>query len=513
MRWTKSVCRPHAERVAALGAGLVAGLVALTAARVVGQPFVDCTAMVPGLGSEGAGGAAAWGDVNSDGWPDLFCSGTLFINQQGRSFKAVAVPGSGSGLIADLDNDGRGDVVSYAPLAVFRNTTSDAAGLATFESLPLPTTPPTVCLAASVADFNNDGWPDVYIAGYEDWERQITHPSFVLVSDRGRSFAVGTISAQRRSRGVTACDADENGTQDLYVSNYRLQPNQLLIGDGKGNLTDEAARRGVLATSPGFEGGHSIGACWGDFDNDGHIDLFAGNFAHVDTRGDQPKSRFLRNLGPHADAAKAWTFEDLHECGVWYQESYASPAAADYDNDGRLDLFFTTVYADASFGKKNYPVLYHNEIAGPAWAFKDATEGSGLEKLAPTYQAAWADFDRDGRIDLVTAGKLFRNSPTRTPADATTSHWLELHLKGHASSTVVGAQARVTLPNGSVLTRQIECGTGQGNANSPILHFGLGAAALAATGPLKVDVRWPGGRITSHTVSPGRATVIEASQP
>ena len=53
----------------------------------------------------------------------------------------------------------------------------------------------------------------------------------------------------------------------------------------------------AVATSPGFDGGHSIGSAWGDFDNDGNIDLFAGNFAHRDSRGDQPKSRFLKNLG------------------------------------------------------------------------------------------------------------------------------------------------------------------------------------------------------------------------
>lgn len=485
--------------------------VASPSAPALSQPFVDHTALMPGL----VNAAAAWGDVNADGWPDLFCSGTIFVNQKGQAFKPVSVLGAGSGLIVDLDNDGRGDIVSYAPLAVFRNAADGPDGLPIFEAVALPTNPPpppTVCLAASVADLNNDGFPDVFIAGYEDWEKQITHPSFVLFSDRGRALTVVMVTAQRRSRGITACDFDDSGTQDVYVSNYRLQPNQLWIGDGKGNLIDEAARRGVLASSPGFDGGHSIGACWGDFDNDGHFDLFAGNFAHVDDRGDQPKSRFLRNRGPHADAAMAWTFDDLHECGVWYQESYASPAAADYDNDGSLDLFFTTVYAVASFGKKNYPVLYRNEIAGPTWAFKDSTEGSGLEKLAPTYQAAWADFDRDGRIDLVTAGKLFRNSPTPTPhADTPARHWLELQLKARDNRTIVGAQARITLPSGSVLTRQVECGTGQGNANSPILHFGLGTAAPppGTTGPLKVDIRWPGGARSSHAVPVDGVATIE----
>ena len=326
-----------------------------------------------------------------------------------------------------------------------------------------------------------------------------------LLSEGGKGFTLAMQSADRRARGVAACDFDENGAVDLYVSNYRLQPNTLWINDGHANFTDEAARRNALATSPGFDGGHSIGACWADFDADGHLDLFAGNFAHVDSRGDQPKSRFLRNLGPGGEPAKAWGFEDLHECGVWYQESYASPAAGDFDNDGRPDLFFTTVYADASFGKKNYPVLYHNEIpaGSPAvWAFKDVTEGSGLERLPPTYQAAWADFDRDGRLDLAAGGKLFAGTSN------VKNHWLEVRLIGgeKVSRDALGAQVRVKLPDGRVLTGQVEAGTGQGNANSPVLHFGVGEAA----GPFTLEVRWPGSTgTTSHSGPVDALTTIE----
>ena len=76
--------------------------------------------------------------------------------------------------------------------------------------------------------------------------------------------------------------------------------------------------------------GHSIGAAWGDFDNDGWIDLFAGNFS----RPGQPQSRFLRNRGPET----GFTFDDKGTCGLHWQESYASPAVGDYDNDGDLDL-------------------------------------------------------------------------------------------------------------------------------------------------------------------------------
>jgi len=443
------------------------------------QTFIDRTA---DFGLSIGGGPVAWGDLNNDGRPDLYAGGAVWINNDGASFSRIDAPGSG--LIADLNNDGIGDLVSFAPIAFFLTRLED--GAYRFEPLPLPELPETQCRGAAVADLDNDGFLDIYLGGYEVWDPQTTYPDLVLMNRGGEGFEYSVISRDYRARGVTACDYDEDGDIDIYVSNYRLMPNLLWINDGKGNLADHAAERNALATSPGFGGGHSIGACWGDFDADGRIDLFAGNFAHVDSRGDQPKSRFLRNRGPD----HAWAFEDLAECGVWYQESYASPAAADFDNDTRLDLFFTTVYADASFGKKNHPVLYRNESTDPAWVFSDVTEGSGLEKLSPTYQAAWADVDADGRIDLITAGRLFMNQTD--PA----AHWLELRLLGDGvlvNTQAVGAQARITLPDGRTLTRQVELGTGEGNANSPMLHFGLGHFDE----PVTVTIRWPDGTVTT----------------
>ncbi|MBX3120546.1 MAG: CRTAC1 family protein [Fimbriimonadaceae bacterium] len=299
----------------------------------------------------------------------------------------------------------------------------------------------------------------------------------ILLNEKGESFRISWTEARYRSRGVTACDFDRDGDLDVYASNYRLQPNNLWLNNGKGELQDVGAEYGVVATSEGFGGGHSIGACWSDFDNDGNIDLFAGNFAHVDSRGDQPKSRFLRNLGP----AMRSKFEDKGACGVYYQESYASPAAGDYDNDGDLDLFFTTVYATASFGKKNFPVLYRND---GSFVFLDSTKATGLAEQGATYQAAWADYDRDGDLDLVTAAKLFENQGTK-------GHWLQVRLRGDGKKvnrSAVGAQVRIRVKDG-MLTRQVEAGTGEGNQNDLTLHFGLGSAKENAD----LQILWPGG--------------------
>ncbi|MCC7490932.1 MAG: CRTAC1 family protein [Fimbriimonadaceae bacterium] len=410
--------------------------------------------------------AACWADLNNDGRPDLVAGGAVWWNES-PTFRRG--PAMGAVVAADYDHDGFRDLFCWSQWKLYHN---DAG--AAFTPVALEGVPQAVSRGACWADFDNDGWLDLYVGGYEDWNAGVTWPTVVLQNLGGSGFKVALTVATYRTRGVTAADFDEDGDDDLYVSNYRLQPNQLWLNDA-GRLRDVAAEYGVVATSSGFNGGHSIGAAWGDFDNDGRIDLFAGNFAHVDSRGDQPKSRFLRNLG----AAGAWHFEDRGPCGVFYQESYATPAAGDYDNDGDLDLFFTTVYGTASFGRPNHPVLYRND---GAFTFADTTAATGLAGLPPTYQAAWADYDGDGDLDLVGGGRLWQNQSSGR-------HWLAVRLRGSGRTNHDAIGAQVRLRRGEqTLTRQVEAGTGEGNQNDLTLHFGLGDSA----GPVDLQIRWPG---------------------
>jgi len=441
--------------------------------------FEDRTAA---LGLNLGGEAACWVDVDNDGWSDLVTSGAVWRNSEGKGFAKLAE--AANCVAADFDNDGYADLFSWSSLQLLHNRQGKG-----FDPVPLPPLPKTVSRGACWGDFNNDGFVDLYVGGFEDWDAGITYPNLLLMNEGGKSFRLAWSEEKYRSRGVTACDFDQDGDLDVYVSNYRLQPNVLRLNDGKGGFVDAAAEYGVVATSPGFDGGHSIGASWGDFDGDGCFDLFAGNFAHVDSRGDQPKSRFLRNQGK----AGAFKFEDKGTCGVFYQESYASPAAGDFDNDGSLDLLFTTVYATASFGKPNYPVLYRNE---GSFQFTDVTESAGLAKLAATYQAAWSDFDHDGDLDLVCAGRLFVNK-------GSAGNWVEVRLKGDGKKvnrSAIGAQVRVKLKD-RTLSRQVEAGTGEGNQNDLTLHFGLGAHK----GDVDLEVVWPGGaKQTVRRVRSGR---------
>ena len=440
----------------------LAGMVQVQDATAQDAVFQDVSGK---LGLQLGGGAACWADFDNDGWVDV-CAGSVWKNNQGKSFSKLGEVAPGSAIAADFDNDGFVDLFSWSSLKLLRNS-----GGTGFVQISLPKLPRVTPRGAVWADFNNDGFVDLYVGGYEGSERS----QLVLINEGGKSFRVTKSAGNQATRGVTACDFDQDGDVDVYVSNYRLQPNLLWLNDGKAGFQEVAGSYGVIATKPGFGGGHSIGAAWGDFNNDGLIDLFAGNFAHVDGRGDQPKSRFLQNLGRD----QGFKFKDLGTCGVFYQESYASPSVADYDNDGNLDLFFTTVYGVASFGRRNNSVLFRNN---GKFAVTNATAAAKLSGLPPTYQAAWADFDNDGDLDLTSAGKLFQNQGTGHA-------WLKVRLSGDGKSvnrSAIGAQVRIKVAD-KILTRQVEAGTGEGNQSEATLHFGLGSHQ----GPVSVEIFWP----------------------
>ena len=117
-----------------------------------------------------------------------------------------------------------------------------------------------------------------------------------------------------------------------------------------------------------------------------------------------------------------------------------------------------------------------------------------------TYQAAGADFDNDGDLDLLTGRRLFRNGQSG-------GHWLKVRLIGdgrRVNRDAVGAQVRIRLGD-RTLTRHVETATGECNQNDLTLHFGLGDHGEAVV----VEVRWPGGRTQRVTTNVDQQIVIE----
>jgi hypothetical protein len=439
---------------------------------------------------------ASWCDINRDGWVDLYCAGSLWTNRQGQTFEKMNLPTHMSltahaGTWGDYDNDGYPDFFNFRSRRLFHN--QNGTSFVDVTTSLLPTIESKNSQGAVWGDFNGDGFLDLYIGGYEVWDDNITYPDSILMNRNGESFEVVWSETLYRARGVVACDFDQDNDLDIYVSNYRLQPNILWVNDGDGTFADGAAEYNVVSTETGYAGGHSIGAAWGDLDNDGLFDLFSGNFSH----SSQPQSDFLRNRGPENN----YTFEDLGTCGLAWQESFASPALGDFDNDGFLDLYFSTVYGviynnDAS-------VLYRNN---GDWTFSDITSSSGMGAIigkTSTYQGAWADFDNDGQLDLIAGGRLMRNT-------GNSNAWLKVQPVGTGSINPQALGTQVRLRNGaSTYTRQVESSTGQGNGNEHLLHFGLGADPVL---PLELTILWPDGTEEKSVVRDvNRTLVIEKS--
>ncbi|NLO05537.1 MAG: CRTAC1 family protein [candidate division WS1 bacterium] len=448
--------------------------------------FRDATEQV-GLSG---GGQAAWADYDGDGWVDVLIGRTLFRNIEGERFEAVALPegvGGTGGTWGDFDNDGDLDLFTFG--STFALAINNGDGSFT-RSEGLPEIPVVASRGACWVDLNADGLLDLYIGGYEKWEESV-YLDAILISEGDGTFSLGWQSSEegkRSARGVTAADFDDDGDADVYVSNYRLQPNQLWLNTGELPMTEVGAERGVAGVAKSainYTGGirypvsgHTIGSAWGDLDDDGWLDLFVGNFSHPPAYQDRPQ--FLRNSGP-----PDWTFEDMSEgAGLAWQESFASPALADFDNDGDLDLYFTTVY------QGDRSVLYRND---GGWQFTDVTADAGIE-AARTYQAAWADFDNDGDLDLLTGGKLYENA-------GPVGNWLRLKLEGPGSA--IGAVARVRVGE-RILTRQVESSTGEGNQSEMVLHFGLGEN----DSPVEVEITWPGGQRQTITARPTQVTTV-----
>ncbi len=404
-----------------------------------------------------------WNDYNQDGFPDFSAGGGLSRNNNGTGFVSGG-GGFGFSIWADWDNDGDQDAFNLNLLAQPKFMRNDGGD--NFTEINLPVVPGADNQGACWADFNGDTFLDLYLGAYEEGSYQ---PDCILINNGGTSFSIGwqEPGGERPGRGVTACDFDKDGDMDVYVSNYRLEPNYLWRNNGNGTFTDAAPALGADG-SPGWGNAHTIGSAWGDMNNDGHFDLFVGNFAHPG----QPESQFLENQGP-----PTYNFLDrAGSAGLHYQESYASPSLADYDNDGYLDFYLSTVYSgDAG-------VLYRNN---GNWSFTDVTAQENLGGLANSSQSAWADYNDDGFLDLMADGKLFENQ-------GNDNHWVKVRLEGDGTKvnrSAIGTQVRIALGGSTVLARQVEAGTGHGNQNSPILHFGLGAR----TTPVTLNVFWPDG--------------------
>jgi hypothetical protein len=429
------VNKPLTIRLRGIGAGS-SSAVAFDNVRLV--PFIDATTFP--LADVGGGMGVAWGDYDNDGDLDLYLVNFRSANKL-------------------FQNDGVGgftDATGGLPLG----DTGDGFGMAW-------------------GDYDNDGHLDLFVAnnGGNKLFRNDGVGGFTDVTSGPLGGTVG-------DRGVAWGDYDNDGDLDLYLANAVSgeSNNKLFRNDGAGGFTD------VTSGPLGGNTYSSGGVAWGDYDNDGDLDLYLAN---------NGTNQLLRNSGP-----PGFTFTDVTSGPVGDDIGVGQGVAwGDYDNDGDLDLY--VVNAGTGFAGDK---LLRNDGGG---VFSDATSGPLGDFGDDGVGVAWGDYDNDGDLDLYVANdganKLFQNE---VPVG---NHWLHIDLVGVISNRS-GIGARVRLVAGGVSQiREVSGGSGFLSQNSLTVEFGVGSATVVDL----LEVTWPSGIVQALTgVSVDqRLEVEEANTP
>ena len=282
--------------------------------------------------------------------------------------------------------------------------------------------------------------------------------------------------------GIGWIDYNDDGLQDIYVSNYHLYPNQLWENQGDGTFIDVAEDKGAAYDdipngNSDLTGGHSYGGDWGDIDNDGDMDAFVCNLAHPRDYPWADPSMMLVNNG-----APDYTFDNrFADYGFVYDEGDENAAFADFDHDMDLDIYVASLY-QTHFGR-----FYRNDGED---GFTDVTYQTGVH-VHRSITPVWSDIDNDGDLDLVVAAAagtpyvhLFVNQLGQD------SNWLQLRLEG-TSGNREALGARVTLTAGGVTQmREVQGHYGSSYSHkSNVVHFGLADVGFID----ELTIRWPGG--------------------
>ncbi|MCA9605969.1 MAG: CRTAC1 family protein [Myxococcales bacterium] len=452
----------------------------------------------------------SFGDFDADGWDDFVTTGPrLYRNRGDGTFEDVtdasgmaAIGASGNGVWGDYDNDGCLDLFVFSESLTARDRlihnecdgtftdATDAAGLVDpllGEACGDVADVRAPAAAAAWVDLDADGWLDLYVANFICWDSGQTYADQVFLN-RGdgtfldRTAFDGFSGARQASRGVNPIDADRDGDVDVLVTRYRLHRNAYFENLGGRRFSDRGGVRGLEGELVGGYYGHTIGAAWGDLDNDGDFDCVQANLAHPRFFDFSDKTQVLLqdSSGVFADTAGDWIAEDLHSAnGIAYQETHSLPLLADFDRDGDLDLVISEIYD----GRPTDFYLGNG----------DGTFTRELLRAGLTVENGWAaaasDWDHDGDVDLAMRTFFTNEMPS-------TGHWLSVRVVGNVAANRAAIGATVAVTSGGVTRiRYVEGGTSQGCQDSMYLHFGL----ADATSVESIEVMFPGGSTVTYT--------------
>lgn len=420
---------------------------------------------------------ASWVDYDGDNDLDLFVpsyskagENVIFRNIGSGQFQQVSAGNLAftgvstiSSTWADYDNDGDLDVAVAnnfgTPSEVFINN-----GSGQFASAGI-NLPDGYDHGSSWVDANNDGRIDLLTTDFLTvrFNNLYIHNGSTLVKDANSPIG----KENKRSIGASWADYDNDGFQDLFIPNGTPDgtgdTNSLYRNLGGGQF--EKITTGDIATNVD----NSVGSAWGDYNNDGFMDLFVANASN------RPNYLYKNNGDGTFTKQNTAPFNthkgNSHGCS-WL----------DYDNDGDLDLLVVNSGNQGNFlyrnnGDETFTIIDYELITST---------------IPNARGVAVADMDKDGDLDVFVStyggeqNALFTNN-------GNSNHWLSVKLVGTISNrSAIGATLRVKAQiNGAAVwqTRQVSSQNGMGGQNSLIQHIGLGNAAMVDS----IEVIWPSG--------------------
>ena len=436
---------------------------------------------IEGVGLDGSENnwSTSWADYNNDGLVDLFLTNyetdqanQLYKNNGDGTFSKIDNINVGTDLASstaatwgDYDNDGDVDLFIANNIG-FKNFLYRNNGNGTFTRIQNDPIVNDIGYAhgAAWADYDNDGYLDMFTADFFATRfNALYHNNGDGTFTKVNSSPVVTEAASSVN-GVWG-DYDNDGDVDLFVSNTNDEDNSLYRNDGGGNFV---RMTGSIVSN---DGGKSVGASWGDYDNDGKLDLFVAN------AGGQ--NNFLYRNNGNGSFTKITAGVVVNSGG----NSHGS-AWADLDNDGDLDLFVGNDNDENNF-------LYSNNGDGTFTLLDNAiTQDAGK-----SFGSAWADIDNDGDVDLFIANHdneenfIYENERGRCYNKACVT------LVGSISNaSAVGAKIRV---KANVFGKDIwqmreitaQSGGGIGGQNQMKAFIGIGNAQQIDS----MIIEWPSG--------------------
>jgi len=431
--------------------------------------FTDVTEK-SGIVADGYGMGVAVGDINNDGWPDLYITNVghnqMYLNKGNGTFVDVTRQSgtdderwSTSASFFDYDHDGWLDlmVLNYADFGVTRSPNCYSASTARDYCTPKAFRAPgnrlfhnkgngvfeDVTVAAGVdkefghglgivtADFNGDGWVDIYVANDGDANQLwINRKNGAFKNEALLAGAAFNRDGKAEAgMGVDAGDLDANGTEDIFITHLMDETHTLFMNLGDALFEDRTREAGLGMPGHRLTG---FGTLFFDYDNDGWLDLMVANGA----------VQLLPELARRGDRYPLGQPNQL------------------FHNTGKSTFVDTSLQA-----------------------------GDAFQLLEVSRGAAFGDVDNDGDIDVLVTNN---NGPVRLLLNqvGNRNHWLGLRLAGKESQRdMLGAQVEFVISKDKSLWRRVRTDGSYLCANDPRVVAGLGSANHLEA----VRVRWPNG--------------------